>query len=133
MPTASPAPFSCFCSFNLEKTTLLVFCPIIIKHYHNSICVSSLGFLTLETISAIHFHHLSSLVTCVTRLHVIGVGPLSRPDPFWRIRTESEMPCYHSIIQNPIFAEAISKFVQAHKHLHLTKYIYHEDIQAFSK
>ena len=61
------------------------------------------------------------------------VGPLSRPDPFWRIRIESEMPCYHSIIQNPIFAEAISKFGQTYKHLHLTKYIYHEDIQAFSK
>ena len=61
------------------------------------------------------------------------VGPLSQPDLFWQIRTESEMPCYHSIIQNPIFAEAISKFGQTHKHLHLTKYIYHEDIQAFSK
>ena len=61
------------------------------------------------------------------------VGPLSRPDPFGRIRTESKMPCYHSITQNPIFAEVISKFGQAHKHLYLTKYIYHEDIQAFSK
>ena len=50
--------------------------------------------------------------------------PLYRPDPFWQIRTESEMPCYHSITQNPIFAKAISKFRQAHKHLHLTKYIY---------
>ena len=37
------------------------------------------------------------------------VGPLSQPDPFWRIRTESGMPCYHSITQNHIFAEAISK------------------------
>ena len=53
--------------------------------------------------------------------------------PVWRIRTESEMPCYHSITQNPIFTETISKFGQAHKHLHLTKYLYHEDIQAFSK
>ena len=34
--------------------------------------------------------------------------PLSRPDPFWRIRTEFGMPCYHSITQNQIFAEAIS-------------------------
>ena len=39
----------------------------------------------------------------------------------------------HSITKNPIFAEAISNFGQTHKHLHLTKYIYHEDIQAFSK
>ena len=38
-----------------------------------------------------------------------NVGPHSRPDPLWRIRIESEMPCYHSITQNPIFAEAISK------------------------
>ena len=33
---------------------------------------SSLGFLTLCTISAIHFHPLSNLTTCVTRVHVIG-------------------------------------------------------------
>ena len=38
----------------------------------------------------------------------LTVGPHSRTYPFWRIRTESEMPCYHSITQNPIFAEAIS-------------------------
>ena len=66
-------------------------------------------------------------------IYMQHVGPLSQPNLFWRIRTESEMPCYHSITQNPIFAEAISNFGQAHKHLHLTKYFYHEDIQAFSK
>ena len=37
------------------------------------------------------------------------LGPLSQPDPFWRIRTESGLPCYHSITQNQIFAEVISK------------------------
>ena len=37
------------------------------------------------------------------------VGPLSWPDPFLQIRTESGMPCYHSITQNHIFVEAISK------------------------
>ena len=36
------------------------------------------------------------------------VGPLSWPNPFWRIRTESGMPCYHLITQNQIFVEAIS-------------------------
>ena len=40
---------------------------------------------------------------------VVIMGPLSLPDPFWRIRTESGMPCYHSITQNHIFAEVISK------------------------
>ena len=65
--------------------------------------------------------------------NIVHVGPHSRPDPFGRIRTESEMPYYHSITQNHIFAEAISKFGQAHKHLHLKKYIYNEDIQGFSK
>ena len=28
--------------------------------------------LTLDTISTIHFHHLSNLVTCVTKVHVVG-------------------------------------------------------------
>ena len=36
-------------------------------------------------------------------------GTLFRHDPFWRIRTESGMLCYHPITQNHIFAEAISK------------------------
>ena len=36
------------------------------------------------------------------------IGPHPRSDPFWQIRTESGMPCYHSITQNQIFAEAIS-------------------------
>ena len=61
-----------FLSQKVEKMTLFQFCPIIIKHSHNSLRVPSLGFLTLGTISAIHFHHLSSLVTCVKRVHVIG-------------------------------------------------------------
>ena len=36
------------------------------------------------------------------------MGPFSRPDPFWQIRTESGIPCYHSITRNQIFEEAIS-------------------------
>ena len=32
-----------------------------------------------------------------------NMGPLSRPDPFWWIRTKSGMPCYQSITQNQIF------------------------------
>ena len=38
-----------------------------------------------------------------------AVGPLSRPNPFCWIRTESGMPCYHPITQNHIFTEVISK------------------------
>ena len=76
---------------------------------------------------------LQSAMPSLTSRERTVMGPLPQPDPFWRIRTESEMPCYYSITQNPIFAEAILKFRQAHKHLHLTKYIYNEGIQAFSK
>ena len=34
--------------------------------------------------------------------------PLSWLNPFWRIRTKSGMPYYHSITQNQIFAKTIS-------------------------
>ena len=62
-----------------------------------------------------------SLRSYVQRFNAESVGPLSRTNPFWRIRIESEMPCYHSITQNPIFAEAILKFRQAHKHFTFNK------------
>ena len=39
---------------------------------------SSLGFLTLGTFSTINFHHLSTIATCVTIVHVIGVTPQTR-------------------------------------------------------
>ena len=67
---SSPLPI--FLSFNLEKTTLLQFCLFLINKFKNSLCVHSLGFLTLCTISAVHFHHLSTHATCVTRVHVVG-------------------------------------------------------------
>ena len=41
------------------------------KNLNNDHYVSKLGFLTFGTISAIHFHHLSTHVTCITCVHVI--------------------------------------------------------------
>ena len=49
------------------------FCLIISLNFHLIPSMSSsLGFLTLGTISVIHFHPLSTHTTCVTRVHVIG-------------------------------------------------------------
>ena len=58
------------------------------------------------------------------------MGSLSRPDPFWRIRTESGMPCYHSVTPKSNLCGSDFNLGQAHKHL--TKYIYIEGIQPFS-
>ena len=50
----------------------------ILSYYHlnklnNVIYVPKLGFfLSFGTISAVHFHHLSTHVTCVTWVHVIS-------------------------------------------------------------
>ena len=46
-----------FVSFKISKMTSMSLLSII---------------LTFGTISAVHFHHLSNLVICVTRVHVIG-------------------------------------------------------------
>ena len=48
------------------------FCLIIIKLLFNSHHVPSSRFLTLGTIYAVRFYHLSNLATCVIRVHVIG-------------------------------------------------------------
>ena len=57
----------------------------------------------------------------------IVATPGDQPDLFGRIRTEtSGMPCYHSITQNHIFAEGITKMGKPIN-------IYFEGIQAFSK
>ena len=51
---------------------------------------------------------LSSIGDNFSNLGAHLVVPLSLPNPFWQIRTESGMPCYHSITQNQIFTEVIS-------------------------
>ena len=51
---------------------LFIFRLIIINISINSIYVHFLDFLTLDTISAIHFHHLSTHATCVICVHVVG-------------------------------------------------------------
>ena len=63
------------------------------------------------------------------RKHV--VGPLFRPNLFWRIRTESGMPLKSLNHSKSYLCESDFKIWQAHKHLHLTKYVYNEGIQAF--
>ena len=62
-------------------------------------------------VDAIAGHELLSFMDAFSGYNQISmdVGPLSLPDPFWQIRTESGMPFYHSITQNHIVAEAISK------------------------
>ena len=63
-----------FWYFLLKKkmTTIHSFVLFLINNSNNVIHVPSLGFLTLGTIPAVHFHRLSNLVTSVTRVHVIG-------------------------------------------------------------
>ena len=41
------------------------------KNLNNDHYVPKLGFSTFCTISAVHFHHLSTHVTCITCVHVI--------------------------------------------------------------
>ena len=60
-------------------------------------------------------------------------GPLSRQDPFERIQTESGMPLKSLNHSKSYLCGSDFKIGQAHKNLHLTKYIYNEGIQAFSK
>ena len=61
------------------------------------------------------------------------VAPLSRPDPLGRIRTESGMPQKSLNHSKSYLCGSDYKIEQAHKHLYLTKSIYNEGIQAFSK
>ena len=42
------------------------------NYSHNAFHIPKLGFSTFGTISAAHFHYLSTHATCVTRVHVIG-------------------------------------------------------------
>ena len=54
-------------SFNFgEEDTIGSFVFFLIKNSNNATYVPFLGFLTLDTISAVHFHHLSTHATCVT-------------------------------------------------------------------
>ena len=62
------------------------------------------GYILYHLLCSIFMYCYHVLSSCT-----IFMGPLSRPDPFWRTRTEFGMPYYHSITQNHIFAEAISK------------------------
>ena len=62
-----------------------------------------------------------------------SVAPLSRPDPLRRIRTESGMPLKSLHHSKSYLCGSDYKIGQAHKHLHLTKSLYNEGIQAFSK
>ena len=61
------------------------------------------------------------------------VAPLSRPDPLGWIRTESRMPLKSLHHSKSYLCGSDYKIGQAHKRLHLTKTIYNEGIQAFSK
>ena len=85
------------------------------------------------------YPRLQQLVFCYYNMKLkICVAPLSRPNPFWRIRTESGMPLKSLNHSKSYLCGSDLKFWQAHKHLHyfiynLTKYIYNEGIQAFSK
>ena len=74
LASASHFSFCTFWYFLLKKkmTTIHSFVLFLINNSNNVIHVPSLGFLTLGTISAVRFYHLSNLVTCVTRVHVIG-------------------------------------------------------------
>ena len=74
LATASPI-FLCTFPFGpfLKKTTTIqyfVFFPL--RILLNPSTSSSFGFSTFVTISAVHFHHLSTHSTCVSCLHVIG-------------------------------------------------------------
>ena len=52
--------------------TLLLFLSFVsFKNLNNDHYVPELGFSTFGTISAVHFHHLSTHVTCITCVHVI--------------------------------------------------------------
>ena len=64
---------------------------------------------------------------------IIDVASLSRPGPLGRIRTESGMPLKSLHHSKSYLCGSNYKIVQAHKHLHLTKSIYNEGTQAFSK
>ena len=61
------------------------------------------------------------------------VAPLSRPDLLGRIRIESGMPLKSLHHSKSYLCGSDYKIGQAHKHLHLTKSIYNEGIQTFSK
>ena len=69
-----PLPFAArFGSQIMEKIiTVHIFVSYSLNFHLISSMSLRLGFFTLGTISAIHFHHLSTLATCVTRVHVIG-------------------------------------------------------------
>ena len=71
-------------------------------------------------------------VCCNRRARPDPVGG-SKPKPRGRPAEDINQIRLSNTFHSQIFAEVISKFGQAHKHLHLTKYIYNEDIQAFSK
>ena len=72
-PTVSrPSHCPFFLVFLKEEDHYSHFC--LFPHFffsQNSQCVPYLGFLTLDTMSAIHFHPLSTHATYVTRVHVI--------------------------------------------------------------
>ena len=82
----------------------------------------------------------SSSPLLLSSLYVFGLSKMRDlwrpfPGPTRLGGSEPSPGCHknHSIILNHIFAEANTKIGQAHKHLHLTKSIYNEGIQAFSK
>ena len=70
----SPVSFHVFVFlFHMQEMELYA----ILSYYHLNISIMpimspSFGFSTFGTISAVHFHHLSTHVRCVTCVHVIG-------------------------------------------------------------
>ena len=82
-----------------------------------------------EILLNLDFSYFNTCVDCIKG----NVAPLSRPDLLGRIRTETGMPLKSLHHSKSYLCGSDYKIGQAHKPLHLTKSIYNEGIQAFSK
>ena len=61
-----------FCSFYFWRRQLFTFVLLSLTNSKFPLMSHFSTILTLGTISTVHFHHLSNLAICVTRVHVLG-------------------------------------------------------------